>query len=112
MVAHLGSVVTIPVLTREQFWECPNCTCVDRTTDARAQPFHRCRGLLGLTAPLVPAGMKCKVTAHEREDFIGQELVQTVEVDGKARPVAQIRTTRDEGDDCVVLAPTAHILAE
>lgn len=104
--------MTIPLLTREQFWECPNCTTVDRTTDVRAQPFHCCRGLLGLTAPLVPTGTRCKVTAHEREDFIGRELVQTVEVDGKNRPVAQIKTTRDEGQDCVVLAPTARIVAE
>jgi hypothetical protein len=104
--------MTVPLLSREQFWSCPNCAALDRTTDARAQPFHRCGGLLGLTAPLVPAGTKCKVTAHEREDFIGRELVQTVEVDGKARPVAQIRTERDEGSDCVVLAPTARIAAE
>lgn len=104
--------MTVPLLTREQFWECPNCICVDRTTDARAQPFHRCRGLAGLTAPLVPAGTRCKVTAHEREDFIGTELVQLTQVDGKGRPIAQIRTERDEGRDCVVLAPTACITAE
>lgn len=104
--------MSIPLLTREQFWECPNCATVDRTTDARAQPFHRCRGLVGLTAPLVPAGTRCKVTAHEREDFIGTELVQLTQVDGKARPIAQIRTERDAGEDCVVLAPTARIRAE
>lgn len=104
--------MTIPLLTREQFWECPNCTCVDRTTDARANPFHRCRGLAGLTAPLVPAGTRCRVTAHERDDYIGRELVQLTEVDGKARPIAQIKTTRDDGEDCVVLAPTARIHVE
>ena len=107
--------MTIPVLTREQFWACPNCALEDRTTDARAQPFHRCRGLAGLTAPLVPAGTRCQVTAHEREDYIGAELVQLHDMgrtDGKARPIAQIRTDRDEGQDCVVLAPTAHIRAE
>jgi hypothetical protein len=52
------------------------------------------------------------VTAHEREDFIGHELVQLHQVDGKNRPIAQIRTTRDEGEDCVILAPTARIAAE
>ena len=104
--------MTVPLLSREQFWSCPNCTLQDRTTDARAQPFHRCGGLAGLTAPLVPAGTKCKVTAHEREDFIGAELVQMTQVDGKDRPIAQIRTERNDGEDCVVLAPTARILAE
>ena len=104
--------MTIPVLTREQFWSCPNCNLEDRTTDARAQPFHRCGGLAGLTAPLVPAGTRCQVTAHEREDYIGAELVQLTQVDGRDRPIAQIRTERDDGSDCIVLAPTARILAE
>ncbi len=104
--------MNLPLLAREQFWSCPNCTTEDRTTDARAQPFHRCGGLAGLTAPLVPAGTRCKVTAHEREDFIGAELVQLTQVDGKNRPIAQIRTERDEGQDCVVLAPTALIRTE
>ncbi len=104
--------MSLPLLTREQFWSCPNCAIEDRTTDARAQPFHRCRGLAGLTAPLVSAGTRCKVTAHEREDFIGAELVQLTQVDGKNRPIAQIRTERDEGQDCVVLAPTALIRTE
>ena len=104
--------MNLPLLTREQFWSCPNCDLVDRTTDARAQPFHRCRGLAGLTAPLVPAGTRCAVTAHEREDYIGAEFVQLTDVDGKARPIAQITTTRDDGQDCVVLAPTARVRAE
>lgn len=104
--------MTVPLLSREQFWSCPNCTTVDRTTDARAQPFHRCQGLHGLNFPLVPAGTKCKVTALERDDYIGQELVQMTEVDGKKRPIAFINTERDDGQDCVVLAPTARILAE
>ena len=100
--------MTIPLLRRDQFWECPNCPAVDKTNDPRANPFHRCRGLAGLTAPLVPAGTKCQVTAHEREDFIGRELVQLHE----GRPVAQIRTEREDGQDCVVLAPTVRIVAE
>jgi len=104
--------MSVPLLAREQFWSCPNCSLEDRTTDARAQPFHRCGGLAGLTAPLVPAGTRCQVTAHEREDYIGTELVQLVDVDGRGRPISQIRTERDEGSDCVVLAPTARIRAE
>jgi hypothetical protein len=102
----------VPLLRAEQSWSCPNCDVVDRTTDTRANPFHRCRGLAGLTAPLVPVGTHCKVTAHEREDYVGREQVQLHDVDGKARPIAQIRTTREDGEDCVVLAPTARVIVE
>lgn len=98
--------MSVPLLRREQLWSCPNCDLTDRTTDVRANPFHRCRGLAGLTAPLVPAGTRCQVTAHEREDYIGGEAVQLHE----GRPVAQIRTERDDGHDCVVLAPTARVV--
>jgi hypothetical protein len=97
--------MSVPLLRRDQFWECPNCPAVDKTNDPRANPFHRCRGLAGLTAPLVPAGTRCQVTAHEREDYIAAELVPLHE----GRPVAQVRTTRDDGQDCLVLAPTARV---
>ncbi len=90
-----------PLLNRR--WDCPNCnshaTTVDDTT-----PMHPCRGLAGLMVPLVPVGQRCKVEAVEREDFVGQELVQT---DGNGRPVMAVVTTRDDGQDCTVFAPTA-----
>lgn len=92
-------------LTREQRWECPNCPATDVTFEARAHSrFHTCPGVKGLTAPMVPAGVSCKVEAREREDFIGDELVQT---DGDGRPVMALVTTRDDGEDCTVFAPTA-----
>jgi hypothetical protein len=100
--------VSVPLLHRDQFWECPNCPAVDKTNDPRANPFHRCRGLAGLTAPLVPAGTKCQVTAHEREDYVGREIVPLHE----GRPIAQVRIEREDGEDCVVFAPTARIVAE
>lgn len=95
----------IPLLTPECRWECPNCdqTHVTRQASPHSQ-FHSCRGLHGLTAPMVPAGTKCKVTAHEREDYIGQEKIQT---DGEGRPVMNVITTRDDGQDCTVFAPVA-----
>lgn len=90
---------------REQRWECPNCTHTEVTRETRPHSrFHACRGLRGLTAPMVPAGTRCKVEAREREDYVGRELVQT---DGEGRPVMSIVTTRDDGQDCAVLAPTA-----
>lgn len=87
-------------------WECPNCDHTDTTRVAGPHSrFHPCRGLAGLTAPMIPAGTGAKVTAHEREDYIGAEDVQT---DGNGRPIMQVVTTRDEGTDVIVFAPTAH----
>lgn len=95
------------LLAAEQRWECPNCAATDVThlpPAAAASRFHSCRGLLGLTAPMVPAGTRCKVTAVEREDYVGSELVTT---DGAGRPVMAVETTRDDGTDRAVFAPCA-----
>lgn len=94
---------------REQRWECPNCVETAVTT-GEANRFHTCRGLAGLTAPMVPAGTRCKVEAHEREDYVGREDVQ---YDGEGRPVMNVITTRDDGsNDCAVFAPTVHMRIE
>lgn len=93
------------LLTPERRWECPNCTDVTVTCETRPHtPFHICRGLQGLTAPFVAAGLKAKVETVERGDYVGREKVQT---DGNGRPVMAVVTTRDDGQDCAVLAPTA-----
>jgi hypothetical protein len=57
----------------------------------------------GLTIPMIPAGTKAKVELHEREDYIGTESVRLHE----GRPVMNVITTRDDGQDCTVFAPTA-----
>jgi hypothetical protein len=62
-----------------------------------------------LTAPYVKAGLKAKVETVARGDYVGQELVQT---DGNGVPVMAVVTTRDDGQDCAVLAPTATGSAE
>jgi hypothetical protein len=99
-----------PLITSLTEWVCPNCTATDVTHEAQPHTrFHSCKGMKGLTAPMVPAGTKCKVEAHEREDFIGGEIVQ---VDGDGRPVMSLITTRDDGEDCTVYAPTATAAAE
>lgn len=95
----------IPILAPEYRWECPNCPATHITHETQPHtPFHTCRGLRGLSAPFVPSGTKAKVEAVERGDYVGREQVQT---DGEGRPVMSIITTRDEGMDCAVLAPTA-----
>lgn len=98
------------LLAPERRWECPNCDFTDVTREAQPHSrFHPCRGLRGLTAPMVPAGTRCKVEARDREDYVGSEMVQT---DGEGRPVMSVVTTRDDGQDCTVYAPTASMNAE
>jgi len=55
--------------------------------------------------PLVPKGTDCKVEAVERGDYVGQESVQ---IDVNGRPMMAVVTTRDDGQDCTVYAPTAR----
>lgn len=97
-----GAVVLQPP---QQRWECPNCPATDVTFEARPHTrMHNCPGLKGLTAPMVPAGTRCKVEAVERQDYVGSELVT---VDGDGRPVMSVVTTRDDGNDAIVFAPCA-----
>jgi len=68
--------------------------------------FHECRGLKGMTAPMIPVGMDCKVVAVEREDYIQGERVT---VDGEGRPIMAVRTERADGsNDVVAFAPCAE----
>jgi hypothetical protein len=91
-------------------WECPNCTATHITYEAEPHTaFHICKGLKGMTAPFVPAGTKCKVEAHEREDWVNDELVQT---NGEGRPIMSVVTTRDDGQDCAVFPATAQLRGE
>jgi len=97
------------MLAPEHRWVCPNCTFTDVTHETAVHTrFHACRGMYGLTAPMVPAGTKCKIEAVEREDFVGDEIVQR---DGRGRPVMALITTRDDGQDATVYAPLARLLA-
>ena len=94
----------IPILQTERRWVCPNCTLESVTKEARPHSrFHACKGLRGLTAPMVPAGTRCKVEVREREDYIGSERVQMHE----GRPVMSVVTTRENGQDTAVFAPLA-----
>lgn len=97
----------IPLLNAERLWYCPNCPATDRTTEFRPHTrFHTCPGLRGLTAPMLELGTKAKVEAREREDYVGDEDVQLDPERG--RPVMSVVTTRDEGQDTIVFAPTAR----
>jgi hypothetical protein len=84
--------------------ECPNCDLQMVVNDPRAV-LHQCRGLHGLTTPMLPAGTKAKVEAVEREDYIGGDDVQLDPERG--RPVMSVVTTRDDGQDVTSYAPCA-----
>lgn len=99
--------MTIALLDAERRWVCPNCAHTRVTTSAEQHVvIHRCPGLGGLTAPLVPEGADCKVDVVLREDWItGNERPQ---LDERGRPVMSITTTHADGRiDCTVLAPLA-----
>jgi hypothetical protein len=85
-------------------FECPNCTMRAVSRDPTGTPFHPCKGLAGLNAPMVPEGLRCKVVANEREDYINGDVVQ---YNGEGRPIMNVETVRDDGTDLVVYAPCA-----
>ena len=92
-------------LTVTQTWVCPNCQLSDTTRGAfLPNRFHTCPRLKGITAPLVPAGTSAKVEARVREDYVNGERVTT---DEDGRPIMAVVTTRDDGQDTAVFAPTA-----
>lgn len=100
----------LPLLSAEHRWECPNCPATDVTRETTPHSrFHSCGGLRGLTAPMVPAGTRAKVEVLERQDYVGREIVQT---DCNGRPVMSVVTTREDGTDCAVYAPTATTIRD
>ena len=97
--------MVVAYLNPEHRWVCPNCTFEDVTRRADVHTrMHDCRGLLGMSVPMVPAGVKAKVELVEREDFTNGDQVQ-VAPDGRVYMNATV--TRDEGTDVAVYAATA-----
>lgn len=99
------------IITPTHLWTCPNCPLEESTNEARPHTrYHSCPGLNGLTAPMAPAGTRVKITAIEREDYVGNEEVQT---DDAGRPVMAVITEREDGsNDVTVFAPRATAQAE
>lgn len=91
-------------LTPVTNWVCDNCPTVAVTRKGEANRFHNCPGLAWITAPLHPEGVRVDVRVHEREDYVGREMVQ---LDANGRPVMAVETVRDDGNDVVVFAPCA-----
>jgi hypothetical protein len=101
--------VTVLLAQPQRHWECGACDHTHVSQGTPGHVMHNCAGMHGLSVPMVPAGTRCKVTAVEREDYVGNELVQT---DARGRPVMAVVTTRDDGEDRVVYPPTAQATRE
>ena len=88
-----------------QLWYCQKCEAAAQTVDAKV-PMHPCPGMAGLMVPLAREGTKIAHFATDREDYVGKEIVQT---DENGRPVMNVITKRNDGEDCTVYAPTARM---
>ncbi len=99
--------MTVLLDVPEQRWVCPNCSFTDVThLSGVLTHMHPCAGLKGLSAPMVEEGTNAKVEAVEREDYVGKDSPQ---YDGDGVPIMAVVTTRDDGQDCAVLASTIQM---
>lgn len=97
-------ILEIPVTN----WICQLCGKRDATREAQAHTrMHACPAMGGLTAPMYDIRLNHKTEVTEREDYIGSEAVQMA----NGRPVMNIKTTRDDGEDIVVFAPMSKMEA-
>ena len=98
----------IPILISITDWYCPNCKKSTQTKGFVPNRYHHCPKL-GLTAPLVRQGTKAKVEAKQREDYTGPNpLLPSPRGPVRAIPrTMNVTTTRDNGTDVLVFAPTA-----
>lgn len=98
----------VPLLTVPfEDWYCPNCGVTDRTPPMapNATRYHNCPRLHSLSAPLLRAGVRAKVTAEERGDYLNGDFQATGD-DGKA--YMAVRVTRNDGEDLTVNAGLAR----
>ena len=99
------------ILDSWQDWECPECHKTDQTRPlpGNASRMHRCPVLKGIVAPLVRKGVRSRLVAVVREDYVGNEVV-TLNSDKK--PIMAVRVERDSGFDVAVFAPVARLAAQ
>ena len=86
-------------------WYCPACKREDTTLEQNPHVrLHPCPKMYGMSTPYVKKGVKAKLIALERQDYVGGEIVQT---DDRGRPIMSIVTEREDGQDAIVFAPVA-----
>jgi hypothetical protein len=100
----------IPILAT---WYCPNCGLTAQLPPLKPGQthLHTCPKLAMLSAPMIPEGIAAKVERRDREDYEGPDTGHT-QLDGNGRPVMSVVTTRDNGTDAIVFAPTATMRAD
>jgi hypothetical protein len=103
-----GHPTQVRLTAEERHWVCPvrHCTIEARTRVARPHTPHHLCPQTGVMTPMVPKGARVGVTLNERQDYVGNELVQ---VDRHGRPIQSVVIEREDGTDCSVLAPTASV---
>lgn len=89
-------------------WQCSACNTREGTEiDPPFSPMHACKGMAGMSVPLVRVAGRVHLKAIEREDYIGNE---TVQYDGNGRPImAIVQEYADGHTDATIYAPTAHV---
>jgi hypothetical protein len=101
--------MAVALMNPEQHWVCPNCTFTDVTFQAGpVSRFHSCKGMALMSMPMVLEGTHAKVELQEREDWVGDDMVQT---DAEGKPWMAAVVTRDDGQDRAVYAATATMSA-
>jgi hypothetical protein len=99
-----GGRVSVPLIGADHLWYCPRCGEEGMTNEVQPHTrFHACRALGGLTMPMIRKDTRAHIYLREREDYVGDETVTTVE----GRPIMSVVTERDDGQDVAVFAPVA-----
>ena len=98
--------MSIPIIPTVIDWYCPECGQTDQTNQPGMHVrYHTCPRLRYLSTPMLRKGVAGRVHVREREDYVGNEQVQT---DGDGRPVMSIVTEYENGrTDAIVFAPVA-----
>lgn len=92
-------------------WYCPACGLTDRTQQHGYHVrYHTCPKTRMLSIAMLPKGTAGKIVVHEREEYVGSEIVQYDPERG--RPIVSAETIRDNGNDLIVFAPMATGTAE
>ncbi len=94
------------LMDTRKFWHCVNCDAKAVTVDNKI-PMHPCNSkgnFSGLMIPLTIEGESVKVTANEREDFVGSEVVQT---NANGIPIMSVAVETEEGQGLTIFAPVA-----
>ena len=99
--------MTVPILEPPiRDWYCPACKATDQTRQHGYHVrYHTCPKTRFLSIAMLPKGTAGKIVVHEREEYVGKEIVQ---YDQAGRALVSAETVRDNGNDLIVFAPMAR----